>query len=53
MLTIVLNYNNGITYLINHSKEDDVEALLFEKYDFNESYINRMTTENLQIETLQ
>lgn len=53
MITTVLNFTNGKVYLIHHQSEDDIENILFEKYDFSESEIEWMTTEKLNIETLQ
>lgn len=53
MITIVLNFTDGKVYLINHLPTDDIENILFEKYDFNESEIQWMTSEKLDIETLQ
>lgn len=53
MITTVLNFYDGKIYFINHEKSDDVETLLFEKYDFSESNIQRMTTEKIDMETLQ
>ncbi len=53
MITTVLNFTNGKIYFIHHEKWDYIEQILFEKYDFNESEIEWMTTEKLNIETLQ
>lgn len=53
MITTVLNYSDWKIYFIHHSSTDDIEQILFEKYDFNESEIEWMTSEKLNIETLQ
>lgn len=53
MITTVLNFTNGKVYLIHHKWNEDIENILFEKYDFKESEIQWMTSEKLDIETLQ
>lgn len=53
MITTVLNFINWKVYFINHLPTDDIENILFEKYDFKESEIQWMTSEKLDIETLQ
>jgi len=53
MITIVLDYSDWKTFFINHTEDDDVENLLFEKFDFSEGWIEWMTVDKLHFETLQ
>lgn len=53
MITTVLNFTDGKVYLINHLPTDDIEQILFEKYDFKESEIQWMTSQKIDIQTLQ
>ena len=53
MTTIVLEYWAWKIYFIEHDENENIEYLLFEKYNFYEWQINWMSVKDLDIQTIK